>query len=92
MALVQGMRRIADLARMSVLGALFGTVFRIPIVYFYGANGVDYTPQAIGNILRDMGLSPQRPLVRAYEQDPERVRRWKEEEYPAIVKAGSICW
>src|SRR5713101_160496 len=23
--------------------------------------GVDYTPQAIGNILRDMGLSPQRP-------------------------------
>ena len=34
--------------------------------------GVDYTPQAIGDILRDMGLSPQRPLVRAYEQDPER--------------------
>jgi transposase len=42
--------------------------------------GVDYTPQAVGNILRDMGLSPQRPLVRAYQQNPERVRRWKEEE------------
>lgn len=53
--------------------------------------GVDYTPQAVGNILRDMGLSPQRPLVRAYEQDPERVRRWKEEEYPAIVKAAKAA-
>jgi len=53
--------------------------------------GVDYTPQAIGNILRDMGLSPQRPLVRAYEQDPERVRQWKEEEYPAIAKAAKAA-
>ncbi len=53
--------------------------------------GVDYTPQAVGNILRDMGLSPQRPLVRAYEQDPERVRRWKEEEYPAIVNAAKAA-
>jgi transposase len=34
--------------------------------------GVEYTLQAAGNILRDLGLSPQRPLVRAYEQDPER--------------------
>jgi transposase len=53
--------------------------------------GVDYTPQATGNILRDMGLSPQRPLARAYEQDPELVRRWKEEEYPAIVKAAKAA-
>src|SRR5204862_4917423 len=34
-ALVQGMRRIGDLARISVLGALYGTVFSIVIVYFY---------------------------------------------------------
>jgi PST family polysaccharide transporter len=38
-ALVQGMRRIADLARMSVLGALYGTMFSIPIVYFYYRRG-----------------------------------------------------
>jgi transposase len=47
--------------------------------------GIEYTLQAVGNILRDLGLSPQRPLVRAYEQDPERVRRWKDEQYPAIA-------
>ena len=45
MALVQGMRRISDLARLSVWGAVFGTAFSIPIVWFYcqrgdGARGV----------------------------------------------------
>jgi transposase len=46
--------------------------------------GVDYTPQGVGVLLHRLGLSPQRPLVRAFEQDPERVRAWKEETYPAI--------
>jgi len=39
-ALVQGMRRIADLARMSVWGAFFGTLFSVPIVYFFHEDGV----------------------------------------------------
>lgn len=39
-ALIQGMRRIADLAKMGVLGALFGTVISIVIVYFFRENGV----------------------------------------------------
>jgi len=39
-ALVQGMRRIADLARMSVLGAFYGTLFSIPIIYFFHEQGV----------------------------------------------------
>lgn len=38
-ALVQGMRRIADLARMNVLGAFYGTVLSIPIIYFYSKQG-----------------------------------------------------
>jgi len=33
-ALIQGMRRIADLARMNLLGAFCGTVFSVVIVYF----------------------------------------------------------
>jgi transposase len=53
--------------------------------------GVDYTPQAVGAILRDMGLSPQRPLVRAYEQNPELVRKWKQEEFPSIVAAAKAA-
>jgi PST family polysaccharide transporter len=39
-ALVQGVRRIADLARMNILGALYGTVFSIAIVYFWREKGV----------------------------------------------------
>jgi PST family polysaccharide transporter len=39
-ALVQGARRVGDLARMSVLGAFYGTVFSIPIIYFMGQRGL----------------------------------------------------
>lgn len=39
-ALVQGMRRIADLARINVIGAFFGTVFSIPIVFLFREQGV----------------------------------------------------
>lgn len=46
--------------------------------------GVEMTSQGIGKLLRRIGLSPQRPLYRAYQQDPEAVRRWREEEFPAI--------
>ena len=39
-ALLQGLRRIADLARMSVWGALAGTVIGIPLVYFFREDGI----------------------------------------------------
>jgi hypothetical protein len=39
-ALIQGTRRIADLAKVGVLGALFGTLISIPIVYFLREKGV----------------------------------------------------
>jgi antigen flippase len=45
-ALIQGMRRIADLAKMGVLGALFGTFFSIPLVYFFREKGV--VPSLVG--------------------------------------------
>jgi transposase len=38
----------------------------------------------VGRILKKLGMSPQRPLYRSWKQDPERVQRWKREEYPAI--------
>ncbi len=39
---------------------------------------------SVCRLLGQMGLSAQRPLWRAYQQDPEAVRRWKEEEYPKL--------
>ena len=38
----------------------------------------------VGRYLRAWGLTPQRPVRRAYEQNPKAVRKWLEEEYPAI--------
>ncbi len=40
MALIQGMRRIADLAKVRVFAALFGTLCGIPLVYFLRERGV----------------------------------------------------
>jgi PST family polysaccharide transporter len=39
-ALIQGMRRISDLAKMNVLGALFGAVIGVALVYFFRESGI----------------------------------------------------
>ncbi|KAA8939211.1 IS630 family transposase, partial [Mycobacterium sp.] len=39
--------------------------------------GVELHPTTIGRILRKLGFTPQRPLRRALQQDPEAVRIWK---------------
>jgi transposase len=46
--------------------------------------GKDVSLVTVGRILTKLGMSPQRPLYRAWRQDPTRVERWKHEEYPAI--------
>jgi len=45
-ALIQGMRRISDLAKMAVLSGLFGTLISIPVVYVFRENGV--VPSLVG--------------------------------------------
>jgi transposase len=46
--------------------------------------GVRLSLPTVGRILKKLGMSPQRPLYRAYQQDPEKVRAWKRETYPRI--------
>jgi transposase len=45
--------------------------------------GVRLSEVSVGRLLRKLGLSPQRPLYRAYQQNPEAVARWKAETYPS---------
>ena len=45
-ALIQGMQRIADLAKMGILGSFFGLLISIPLVYFLRERGV--VPSLIG--------------------------------------------
>jgi transposase len=45
---------------------------------------LELSVNSVGRLLRQLGLSCQRPLFRATEQNPERVRRWRDQEFPAI--------
>lgn len=50
--------------------------------------GIRLSLVAVGGYLRRWGFTPQKPVRRAFEQDPARVRRWLEQEYPAIARAA----
>lgn len=39
----------------------------------------------VGGYLRRWGFTPQKPAKRAYEQQPEMIKKWLDEEYPAIA-------
>ena len=40
----------------------------------------------VGRVLHKLGLSPQKPLRRAYQRDQEKVEVWQEEAYPEIKR------
>ncbi|MBN2905280.1 MAG: IS630 family transposase [Rhodobacteraceae bacterium] len=48
--------------------------------------GVQLHRTTVGRILRKLGFTPQRPLRRAFQQDPENVEKWKTETFPKICK------
>jgi transposase len=50
--------------------------------------GVSLSAVSVGRLLRALGLSPQRPLWRAWQADPVAVARWKDEQFPAIRAAA----
>jgi transposase len=41
---------------------------------------------AVGALLAKLNLTPQKPLQRAYQRDPEAIQRWQRESYPAIAR------
>lgn len=41
---------------------------------------------SVSRLLKKLGLTPQKPLRRAWQQDPEKVDKWLTQEYPAIRK------
>lgn len=46
--------------------------------------GVTMSVSAVGRLLRRLGMSPQRPLWRAYQADPVAVEMWRTTTYPQI--------
>ncbi len=48
--------------------------------------GIQLSRWSISRLLRQLGLSPQRPLFRSYQQDDDAVARWKAEVFPDIQR------
>ena len=59
--------------------------------------GIRVSVWTTGRYLARWGFTPQKPVRRAYERNPEAVRRWLEEEYPLIrrqakTEKATIYW
>lgn len=51
---------------------------------------------SVGRLMKRLGFTPQRPLYRAWQQDPVRVQSWHETDYPKIAararKEGALVF
>src|SRR6476620_7281464 len=60
--------------------------------------GIRLGRTAVGDLLAKLGLSPQKPLQRAYQRDPAAIEQWQRETFPNIAKqakaaGGEVyCW
>lgn len=50
--------------------------------------GVELSLASVGKLLAMLGLTPQKPLMRAYERDPAAIEDWKRDTYPSIAAAA----
>lgn len=50
----------------------------------YDEFGIKLSRWSISRLLKQLGLSPQRPNFRAWEQDPDKAKRWASKQFPAI--------
>jgi transposase len=46
---------------------------------------VELSLASVGKLLAEVGLTPQKPLKRAYERDPQAIDAWKRDTYPSIA-------
>lgn len=59
--------------------------------------GIKLSVRGIGNYLKRWDFTPQKPIKKAYEQRPEAVKAWLDNEYPAIeqrakTEGAEIRW
>lgn len=48
--------------------------------------GIKLPVRTVGHYLERWGFTPQKPIRKAYEQRPAAVKKWLEEDYPAITQ------
>ena len=53
--------------------------------------GVRFGLTAVGELLAKLGLTPQKPLQRAYQRDPEAIEKWRREIFPTIAREAKAA-
>ncbi len=48
--------------------------------------GIELGITAVGRLLASLDITPQKPLRRAYERDPQAVEQWQKESYPKLKR------
>lgn len=48
--------------------------------------GVKLGLTAVGELLAKLDLTPQKPLQRAYQRDPQAIEKWQRETFPSIAR------
>lgn len=52
------------------------------------AFGIRLGLTAVGGLLARLGITPQKPLQRAYQRDPAAIERWQRETWPGIAQTA----
>ena len=94
----EGVRRIICDKRPEQLKMEFALWSRAAVMQLIEREcGVKLHVRSVGKYLARWGFTPQKPIKKAYEQRPEAVQSWLEQEYPEIearakAEGGEIHW
>jgi len=56
----------------------------------YQELGIEMPIRTVGEYLKRWGMTPQKPLKQAYEQNPKAVQQWLDEAYPQIKAQAKL--
>jgi len=59
------------------------------VTLIYDTYAIRLSRSSVSRLLNQLGLSAQRPLWRAYQQDPEKVQQWLNDQFPKIKALAS---
>jgi len=87
------------------MNVLCGRINKLPFVLWTRAAVRDYIAErfgvvlkftTMGNYLKRWGFTPQKPVAKAYERNPQAVTQWMNTDYPSIkeraAKEGAVIY
>jgi transposase len=86
----ESIRRLVRKKLPDQLGLSFGLWTREAVSQLIQQKyGISVSRWQVGRYLKSWGYTPQKPIRKAFEQKPDKVKKWLEEEYPSIKKRAA---